>query len=64
MNSNWYEHFFHGVALEMWRRAMSPETTRMEAEFLATELGAKQGRRLLDIACGNGRHARELAGKG
>jgi len=64
MNSNWYEHFFHGVALEMWRRAMSPETTRMEAEFLATELGAKQGGRLLDIACGNGRHARELAGQG
>ena len=64
MNSNWYEHFFHGVALEMWRRAMTPETTRTEAEFLAKEISAPPDGRLLDIACGNGRHTRELSAKG
>ena len=64
MNSNWYEHFFHGVALDMWRRAMTPEATRAEADFLAMEIGAPEGGRLLDIACGEGRHARELAARG
>ena len=64
MNSNWYEHFFHGVALEMWRRAVSPEATRADADFLAEEIAAPAGGRLLDIACGSGRHARELSARG
>lgn len=64
MNSNWYEDFFHGIALEMWRRAVTLETTRTEAEFLASEISAPVNGRLLDIACGNGRHARELSAKG
>ena len=64
MNSNWYEHFFHGVALDMWRRAMPPEITNTEVEFLASEIGAPTGGRLLDIACGEGRHALGLAAKG
>lgn len=64
MNSNWYENFFHGVALDMWRRAVPLEATRAEVEFLAAEIGAPANGRLLDIACGEGRHARELAAKG
>ncbi len=56
--------FFSGVALEFWRRAMSPEQTRREADFLAKVLTCPPPSRLLDVPCGNGRHAVELAGRG
>ena len=34
MKSNWQADFFRGVAVEFWRRVMSPEQTRTEVEFL------------------------------
>src|SRR5712671_4433053 len=62
--SNWYESFFHGVALDLWRKAISPEQTRSEADFLAQELQCEQGSHLLDVPCGNGRLSFELARRG
>src|SRR5258707_627367 len=62
--SNWYESFFHGVALDLWRKAISPEQTRSEADFLAQELQCEQGAHLLDVPCGNGRLSFELARRG
>jgi SAM-dependent methyltransferase len=56
--------FFTGVALEFWRRAMTPEQTRLEADFLAETLRCPAGASLLDVPCGNGRHAIELAQRG
>ena len=53
--------FFTGVALEFWRRAMNPEQTRIEADFLCETLQCPTGGRLLDVPCGNGRHAIEIA---
>src|SRR5580693_9318148 len=64
MQSNWQAEFFRGVALEFWRRAMSPEHTRAEADFLEKVLAAAPSAQLLDVPCGNGRHAVELAGRG
>lgn len=64
MQKNWYETFFHGIALEFWRRAVSPELTRAEAVFLESELRLPKGGRVLDVPCGNGRHAVELAARG
>lgn len=64
MQSNWQEPFFRGVALDAWRRIINPEMTRTEADFLARTLGARAGAQLLDVPCGNGRHAIELAGRG
>ena len=64
MQSNWQANFFHGVALEFWRRAMSPEQTRAEADFLERVLNPNPNERLLDVPCGNGRHAIELANRG
>ena len=60
--TNWFENFFHGVANEMWRRAVSPEQTRIEADYIAKTLGTRG--RLLDVPCGSGRLAIELARRG
>lgn len=62
--SNWYEDFFHGVTLDLWRQAISPKQTRAEAEFLVKALHCKPGAHLLDVPCGNGRLSFELAKHG
>lgn len=64
MNSHWYKTFFHGAALELWRRAATPEMTREETDYLLSQLSAPPGGNLLDVPCGNGRHALEMASRG
>ncbi len=64
MQANWQADFFRGVALECWRRAMTPEQTRAEVEFLERVLQTGAGGRVLDVPCGSGRHAIELASRG
>jgi SAM-dependent methyltransferase len=64
MQSEWYKDFFRGVALDVWRGAVSPEQTRAEADFLEKVLEPSPGARLLDVPCGNGRHSLELASRG
>ena len=64
MQSNWQNDFFRGVALELWRRVATPEQTRAEVDFLEKTFGSVKGARLLDVPCGNGRHALELANRG
>jgi SAM-dependent methyltransferase len=64
MQSKWQVEFFRGVALDMWRRAVSAEQTRTEADFLERVLARGAHARLLDVPCGNGRHVVELAGRG
>jgi cyclopropane fatty-acyl-phospholipid synthase-like methyltransferase len=61
---NWYESFFHGVTLDLWRRAIPPEQTQAEAEFLIEQLQCAQGAHVLDVPCGNGRLSFELARRG
>jgi SAM-dependent methyltransferase len=63
MKSNWQVDFFCGVALELWRRVMTPEQTRTEVEFLERTLRMAPGAQLLDVPCGNGRHALEFASR-
>jgi SAM-dependent methyltransferase len=71
MDRDWHQRFFSGVVVEMWRAAAPPELTRLEADFLERELGLQAGQRrpgrrqrVLDVPCGFGRHALELAGRG
>jgi SAM-dependent methyltransferase len=64
MNPRWFEGFFEGIALEVWRRAISPEDTRREVDFLASALNLQHGARILDVPCGLGRHSLELASRG
>ncbi|MGI9070635.1 MAG: class I SAM-dependent methyltransferase [Bryobacteraceae bacterium] len=64
MKFDWQVDFFRGVALELWRRVTSPEQTRTEVEFLEQVLRIAAGAKLLDVPCGNGRHALEFSGRG
>jgi cyclopropane fatty-acyl-phospholipid synthase-like methyltransferase len=59
--SEWYTTFFRGVALELWEAAVSPEQTLEEAAFLLHHLKLTPGASVLDVPCGNGRHALALA---
>ena len=53
--NEWYEEFFQGMALDLWRRAIPIEKTEEEVAFLLETLSAAQGTKLLDVPCGNGR---------
>jgi len=64
MQTNWWENFFHGVALDFWRAAISDEQTRTEADFIQKQLRLSAGARVLDVPCGNGRLSIELATRG
>jgi SAM-dependent methyltransferase len=60
----WYESFFRDVAVEFWNDIIPAELTASEAGFLSDALELSDPSRLLDVPCGNGRHAIELARRG
>src|SRR5437868_8614939 len=62
--SNWFETFFHGVTLDLWRNAIAPKQTTAEAEFLIDHLNCEAGAHVLDVPCGNGRLSFEMAKHG
>jgi cyclopropane fatty-acyl-phospholipid synthase-like methyltransferase len=62
--SNWFETFFQGVTLDLWRKAIPPEQTAVEARFLIDHLNCPAGAHVLDVPCGNGRLSFELAKRG
>lgn len=64
MQKPWWENFFHGVALDFWRAAVSAEHTRAEADFIAKQLQLSDAAKVLDVPCGNGRLSIELAKRG
>jgi SAM-dependent methyltransferase len=64
MQTPWWENFFHGVALDFWRAAISVEQTRAEADFINNHLQLPVGAKVLDVPCGNGRLSIELAAFG
>ncbi len=64
MPSNWQKDFFRDIALDCWRQVFSPEQTCAEVDFLQRVLQPPAGGKLLDICCGNGRHAVEFVGRG
>lgn len=64
INNNWYETFFSGLNCEMWTKAVTADWTNQEADFLVDTLHIQPGVTLLDIPCGFGRHALELAKRG
>jgi SAM-dependent methyltransferase len=64
MSHDWYRTFFQGIVLDMWRKAVTPEQTRTEVDFLERHLRLRPGARVLDVPCGSGRHAVALAARG
>jgi SAM-dependent methyltransferase len=62
--SEWWETFFEGVAVDMWLQALPPEHSGREAELLARTLAVPSGAELLDVPCGGGRLSLALAQRG
>ena len=64
LQHQWFETFFQGPAVDFWTRAIPPALTLADVDFLEKTFDVKQGARLLDVPCGNGRHSIELARRG
>jgi 2-polyprenyl-3-methyl-5-hydroxy-6-metoxy-1,4-benzoquinol methylase len=64
VQSDWWESFFEGVAVDMWLRALPAEHTACEAEALARMLAVPKGAELIDVPCGGGRLSLALARHG
>ncbi len=60
----WPVAFFDDDYLRIYRAMISPEATAAEVDFLAAALAPPAGGDVLDLACGYGRHAIGLAGRG
>jgi SAM-dependent methyltransferase len=63
-SSGWWRNFFEGPMVDFWLRATTGLPTKEEAAFVADALGLAPGARVLDVPCGGGRHALELAARG
>lgn len=62
--SEWWEDFFRGPWSELQKQGYPEARTCAETDFLVTALALEPGQRVLDLACGNGRHSIELAKRG
>lgn len=60
MESNWYAKIW---TLDIKDQSWVEDTNR-QVDFLAEKLGLKSGAKILDLACGFGRHSLELARRG
>jgi SAM-dependent methyltransferase len=61
---DWFEDFFDEDYLRFAADRFPPEATAAEVEFLIEALALEPGARVLDLACGHGRHSVELARHG
>ena len=62
--ADWWREFFSGDALEFVRSSRDEERTRAEAGFIHEAMGLPVGSKVLDVPCGSGRIALELAASG
>jgi cyclopropane fatty-acyl-phospholipid synthase-like methyltransferase len=62
--SEWWQSFFSGPVVDFVLDSRDRQTTRDEADFIEQSLGIQPGDKLLDVPCGGGRLAMELAGRG
>lgn len=67
VNSNDRGHWFEGIADHLggaYLRYAFTKGTRQEVDHIVAALGLQPGMRMLDVGCGPGRHAYELARRG
>ena len=61
---DWFEEFFDAEYLRFAIDRFDDEATAEEVDCLVSALGLRDGSRVLDLACGHGRHSVELARRG
>ncbi len=59
----WYEELFENYGT-VYDRECFTQGTSGEADFIEAEIGRDRTKRILDVGCGTGRHAIELARRG
>ena len=60
----WWRDFFTGSVLDFVHHSRDAEMTHAEANFIEQALGVPQGAQVLDVPCGGGRLALEMAARG
>lgn len=63
-STQWWEDFFRGPFGDFQARGFPHEKTSSEVDFLVSTLNLGAGDKVLDLACGIGRHSVELAARG
>ena len=63
-NAPWFRTHFGERYLDAVRDQLQPEWTARQVDFIEHVLGLTPGDSILDLCCGNGRHAIELARRG
>jgi len=64
VQANWWQEFFHGVAIDCWIQAIPADQSRREADAIARALAVSGGSEILDVPCGAGRLSLPLAAAG
>lgn len=64
VDPNWFDGFFEQEWLDEIALHLPNEGTQSQVDFVVERLGLEPGARILDIACGHGRHSLELARRG
>ena len=62
--SDWFDGYFEEEWLDEIALHIPEERTRKEIDFVLERLELEPGARVLDVACGHGRHSLELARRG
>jgi ubiquinone/menaquinone biosynthesis C-methylase UbiE len=57
----WWDVYFNELYLRMYETILTPERTAQEVAGVMTMLDLRPGARILDLCCGQGRHAVPLA---
>jgi ubiquinone/menaquinone biosynthesis C-methylase UbiE len=57
----WYDEFFDEHYLDYWSQILPQERTSREVRFIVEQMGVPDGGAVLDLCCGQARHAVELA---
>lgn len=64
VDEEWWRDHYSGAMLDLWRSIIPPERSAEDVEFLFRHCNLKPGDRVLDVPCGEGRIAIELAARG